>query len=71
MAPSFRSPLSLSPVIFFIVFLLPFCQSRNVVALEQLQGNVTMADVNFSCPAGGKWYVSSQGETQPQYQIVF
>jgi hypothetical protein len=58
MAHFSRDSLSLFPVILSIVFLLPFCQSRNVVASRQLTGTVTMADVNFSCPAGGKWYVS-------------
>lgn len=60
MAHFSRGSLSLPPVILFIVFLLPFCQSRNVAALEQYTGAVTMAEVNFTCPAGGKWYVPLQ-----------
>ncbi|KAJ4384100.1 hypothetical protein N0V86_000945 [Didymella sp. IMI 355093] len=54
MAHFSRDSLSLFPVILSIAFLLPFCQSRNVVVSRQLTGIVTMADVNFSCPAGGK-----------------
>ncbi|KAF1933993.1 uncharacterized protein M421DRAFT_415046 [Didymella exigua CBS 183.55] len=49
----FRSFPSLSPVIIFIVFLLPLCQSENVVALRAL--HTTMAG-EFTCPSGGKWY---------------
>lgn len=57
MAHFSRGSFSLFPVILLIVSLLPFCHSRSVVASRQLSGTVTMADVNFSCPAGGKWYV--------------
>lgn len=57
MAHFFRGPFSLLPVIILVISLLPFCRSKKVFALERRTETVTMADVNFSCPAGGKWYI--------------
>ena len=54
MAHFFRCSVPLSSTILFIVFLLPFCQSKDTPAYSQL--NTTMAD-EFTCPSGGQWYV--------------
>ena len=50
----FRCSVPLSPVILFIVFLLPFCQAKNISKYPQL--DTTMAD-QFTCPSGSQWYV--------------
>lgn len=49
-----RRSVSLSPVLLFIVFLLPLCQSQESNPYTQL--DTTMAD-EFTCPLGGQWYV--------------
>lgn len=60
MAHFFRCSVSLSLVVLFIVFLLPFCQSKRVIQLPQL--NTTMAD-EFTCPSGSQWYVLPNKQT--------